>query len=120
MSEKFAFHQVVRNRAAIDGQKGTLAARTEVMNRASRQFLAGSCFPQNEHSCVMGGKAFDPLQDTPKRFGFAEKFVVDESIHGEHSVRREDGFGDPGNRCAQDRESPHRAIPWPAEVIHSG
>ena len=59
--EQFAFQQVFRNGAAVDGNKRLLGAWPEVMYRPRHGFLAGAAFAQQQDRNVGG---CDPLNIT--------------------------------------------------------
>ena len=63
MAEQLAFQQVLRNRAAIDGDERLLGARTEFVQRLRQGLLAGAAFAQQQHRDVGGGKPFDVAAD---------------------------------------------------------
>src|ERR1700722_6271684 len=46
VSEQLTFQQIIRDRAAVDGDKWLLGARPKVMHRLRQRFLAGAAFTQ--------------------------------------------------------------------------
>ena len=54
MSKQFAFQQRRRQRRAIAGQKGIVAAAAELMDGPHDHFLAGAAFAGDQHGCVGG------------------------------------------------------------------
>ncbi|CAI8437051.1 MAG: Uncharacterised protein [SAR116 cluster bacterium MED-G04] len=52
MAEEFAFDQLPRDRGHVDGNKGLLAAFTQIMQGAGDDFLAGAAFARDHHRQV--------------------------------------------------------------------
>ncbi|MNL05278.1 hypothetical protein D3C87_1258650 [compost metagenome] len=63
MTEKFAFHQALGNRTAVDGHKATRFARGVEVNRAGHKFFTGSVFTPNENSCIDFAQAIDQVEN---------------------------------------------------------
>ena len=55
ITEELALQQGVRQRGAVDGDEGCLAAGGGVVNRLGQQFFAGAAFAVNHHGVVNGG-----------------------------------------------------------------
>jgi len=62
MPEQFGFEQGFRNRCAVDGNKGPVAAVTCIMQPLGQQFLAGSARTQQHHRSAGIGHALDHLR----------------------------------------------------------
>ena len=63
VAEQFAFQQVFRDGAAVDGDERLFRARTEVVHRLGQRFLAGAAFAQQQDRNVGGGDLFDVAAD---------------------------------------------------------
>src|SRR5271156_2763363 len=63
MSEDFALDQCFRNRGAVYGHEGTLAARTELVDGASHQLFAGATCPRDQYRGGTGSYQFDQPED---------------------------------------------------------
>ncbi len=58
MAEEFAFHQLGRDRAAVDRHERTGSAGAALMDEAGDDFLAGAGFAKDEHRRLGAGKFF--------------------------------------------------------------
>jgi hypothetical protein len=67
VSEQFAFDEILRQRAAIDRDKGAPAARRQLMDRLGHQLLPGSAFAQHHHGRVGRTEPADGLEKTLHR-----------------------------------------------------
>ena len=54
VAEELAFDERLRQRGAIDGDEGTLAAGTEIVQGVGHQFLAGAALAGDEYACPAG------------------------------------------------------------------
>ncbi|MNP20395.1 hypothetical protein D3C76_1129650 [compost metagenome] len=61
MAEKLAFHQLRRNRAAIDRDKGLVGPWSSLMNQAGDQFLATAGLATDVHRSLAAGQLVDLL-----------------------------------------------------------
>ncbi|OIQ81810.1 hypothetical protein GALL_364250 [mine drainage metagenome] len=59
VAEQFAFHQLARNRAAVDGDERAKSPGRPGVQQPRHQFLARSGFALNQHRAVGGGDAPD-------------------------------------------------------------
>ena len=55
MTEQFRFKQIVRDRRAVDRDKGLLLASTFIVQVAGQHFFAGAAFAGDQHAGVRGG-----------------------------------------------------------------
>ena len=67
VAEDLAFHQVRRDRAAVDGEERMAAAPAEVVDRSRDDFLAGAALAGDEHRDRRRRDADDLLVDAPHR-----------------------------------------------------
>ena len=67
VAEQLAFQQVLRDRAAVDGDERLLGARPEVVQRLRQRLLAGAAFAQQQHRHVGRGELFDIAADLQHR-----------------------------------------------------
>src|SRR5580700_7699624 len=65
MSEELVLGQMLRQRAAIDGNEGTTVARAEVMDRARTRLLPSPGFPEQQHRSITFGEQGN-VADDPK------------------------------------------------------
>ena len=56
MAEEFAFHQLGRNRAAVDGNERALAPGALQVNHPRYQFFTATGFPADKHRRLAAGK----------------------------------------------------------------
>jgi len=63
VAEELAFHQGFGDPAAVDGDKGTIAAIAFLVDRPGDQLFAGAAFPGNEHVGLGLGQLRDHLID---------------------------------------------------------
>src|ERR1700752_3952802 len=61
--EELAFKQASGNCRAIHGHQASAPARTELVNRASDDFLSGASFARNQNGHVCGRNRFDERED---------------------------------------------------------
>ena len=59
MTEQFAFDQAGRNGGTVDFDKGTVVARTQIMDRSRNEFFSRSGFSQNERGGIGWSDNFD-------------------------------------------------------------
>src|SRR6266496_179213 len=67
MAEQFAFHQVVRQRAAVDGDEWKIPTRTQVVDCPRDQLLACPGFALEEDRGVTTGKTPCQFKDVQER-----------------------------------------------------
>ncbi len=108
VAEQFREHQLVRNRAAIDGDERSRRAWGAAVDRHRGQFLAGARFPRDEHGRVVQGELANRAIQVPHGIAFADHVVLGGiGSHGgrqraqlRHAVgvagRLDDPFGFPG------------------------
>ena len=71
MTEQFAFEQLGRNRAAVDGDERTLPPRTRIVNGPGGELLAGARFAQDQDARIVRRNLADERADLADRFGYA-------------------------------------------------
>ena len=67
VAEHLAFHQLPRDRAAIDRDERPVAARAQLVDRLGAELLAGAAFAGNEDRGAALGGAFDDVVDRAHR-----------------------------------------------------
>src|ERR1700761_8103918 len=67
VAEQFALEQRVRNRGAVNGNEGLVAARTVLMQRLGNQLLARPCLSRDQHVAFGGRHHRQPPLDLPYR-----------------------------------------------------
>ena len=75
VAKQLRFKQACWDRRAIYFHKRVLAPGTQIMNRASDQFLSRAGFPLDENGGVGQGHGFDLLQDGAQQWAFAHNFL---------------------------------------------
>ena len=74
VAEQFAFQQIFRDRAAVDGDHLLLAARAVFVHRLGDEFLAGAAFAGDQDRRVGAGDAADQFENFLQRAGNADHF----------------------------------------------
>ena len=69
--EDFAFHQMFRQRTAVHRHERLMRARTQVVNGAREDFLAGAGFTRDQHRRITLGESRHPLEFIQKRRAIA-------------------------------------------------
>src|ERR1700747_3401876 len=72
MTEYLAFHQVLWKRTAINRNERSAGPRTQVMNRAGEDFLAGAGLARNQHRRIASRKSRDAPDFVKKRGALAD------------------------------------------------
>src|SRR5207245_2919060 len=67
MAEQLAFEQPCRDRRTVNLDEGPLATLTQIVDRASDEFLAGTSLALNQHGGVGRRDSFHLLQNTLQR-----------------------------------------------------
>src|SRR5690606_10348934 len=75
VAKKFAFHQLGRNGAAVDGDEFLLMSWTQRVNRTCCQFLATAGFPADEYRRLAAGQLPDLLFQCKDGAGIANDGV---------------------------------------------
>ena len=75
MAEQLAFHQVPRNRRAVDRQHRPVRALAVAMDRAGHQFLARPALAPNQHAAAGAGDAADLALERLHGGAFSQQFV---------------------------------------------
>ncbi len=76
VAEQFAFQQVRRNRAAVDGHERAIAARRMFVDGARHHFLAGAGFAQHQHGGIERGDLVDQPAQAHHRRAVAGRAVA--------------------------------------------
>ena len=89
MAEEFVLNQGFGNRCAVDGDKGFVAARAEMMDGARKQFFARAGFAEQQHirfrlrdALSFGDGAFDGFRfaDDARETVAARPFFAQQNI----------------------------------------
>ncbi len=74
--KEFAFHEVLRQRGAVELDEGAVLAVGVVVHRVGHEFLAGAVLALDEHGGVGLGDAPDEFAEFVGGFAFAEDFIL--------------------------------------------
>src|SRR5208337_4863751 len=79
MAEEFTFEQLVRERGAVDNDKGAFAAQAPVVNLAGKNIFPGPALTGQKNCCFAGGNAFGVVQQAAHRRAarFEERALFD-------------------------------------------
>jgi hypothetical protein len=76
VAEQLAFDQVFRDRRAVDGNEGLVAALAALVDLARHQFLAAAAFAKNQHAGIVGGGGIDQAVDAFLRLRLADDLAA--------------------------------------------
>ncbi len=71
MAKQLGFEQIGRDRTAVDGDEGTVAARAQIVDGARGDFLAGARFSEHEDGGIKAGDLADQADNVANRQGVA-------------------------------------------------
>ena len=104
VAEDLAFHELARDRAAVERDHRLVAPRAQLVNGFGTQFLAGPAFASEKDRCLRRGRARDRLVQFAHRAGRPDQLV---SVLRHARLRRRalDRFRDPGAECPVHRRA---------------
>ena len=76
VAEEFAFHQALRDRAAVDRHERLVGARTQFVDQARDQFLAGAGFAVDVDRRLAARELFDQRAHLLDGRRFAQQFLA--------------------------------------------
>ncbi|MCY1399741.1 hypothetical protein D9M71_148040 [compost metagenome] len=91
MAEKFAFHQLGRNRAAVDRHEGRFAARPLFVDQARHQFLATTGFAADVDRRLAARQLGDLVAHQAHRRRIAQQAIVDGRFLGVGGAQAQGG-----------------------------
>ncbi len=80
MAEQFRFNQFARHRCAVQCDKGTILARTSLMQRAGDQFLSRTGLAEDAHACLAGSDAVDLRHHTAHSLAGMHNLVLADAL----------------------------------------
>ena len=88
VAEHLAFHQLPRDRAAIDRDERAVAARAQLVDRLGAELLAGAALAGDEDGGAARGGALDDVVDGAHRQRGADQ-PAEPAVFGDVAGRRE-------------------------------
>ena len=104
--EEFALQQMLRNRGAVDGEKGPIATLAVAVNGARDELLPRAAFAGDERSGIAGGELADGFENLLHREAFADNaeiiiFFLEQWFVGHHFFHRARGVESIGDELLQ-------------------